>query len=226
MAGFAALSSATPLCPDVATSLASLGVGAAGSGINGACAIGPTIFSNISLAGSSSSGIAGAIDPTQIDIAFNQVGNILNVTLTNPGGSWALTGTQQFDLVLSYTATAAGPMFSGFGDSFTGTSTTNTNGTGAIAFDKSATNGSSPTQDLPTLSLTGLKSNNPMLFTGTPAPPLTTVNIVDNIQVHATNASATLNSTVNSFIVPEPMTSMLLGSGLLVLGIALRRKRR
>jgi PEP-CTERM motif len=59
-------------------------------------------------------------------------------------------------------------------------------------------------------------------FTG---GPLSTFNVIDNIQVHASNASANLTSATNSFVVPEPMTSMLLGSGLLAFGLMLRRKR-
>jgi hypothetical protein len=44
--------------------------------------------------------------------------------------------------------------------------------------------------------------------------------------VHATNASATLLNATNSFVIPEPMTSVLLGSGLLAFGFMLRRKRK
>jgi hypothetical protein len=214
------------LCPIAApVTLSSIGVGAAGSGVSGSCSLGGGIlFSNISLAGSSSSGTgtAGAIDPTLVNIQFTGSGNILNVVLTDPTG-WSLSGTQQFDLVLSYTMTG-GAWFVSFGNNFDGSATTNGVQTGAISFDKTAIDGASPAQDLPTLSL-GFQTNPQTIFTGTPAPPLSTINIVDNIQVHATNQTATLNSATNSFVIPEPMTSMLLGSGLLAFGLMLRRKR-
>src|SRR5258708_3307904 len=77
---------AAPLCPIAApVALSSIGVGAAGSGLSGACSLGGGIlFSNISLAGSSSSGAAGAIDPTLVDVQFTGSGSILNVVLTDP----------------------------------------------------------------------------------------------------------------------------------------------
>jgi len=47
----------------------------------------------------------------------------------------------------------------------------------------------------------------------------------DNFQVAASTQSASVNSATNIFIVPEPMTSVFLGSGLLAIGLLLRRKR-
>jgi len=215
---------ATPLCPTSApASLASFGVGTAGSGVNGACLFGASLFSNISLAGSSSSATAqpGAVDPNDVDAQVTQVGNLLTLTLTDPtAGDWSLTGTQQFTLNLSYTL-SGGAWFNSFGDSLISAAS----GGGGVSFANSVVNGASAVQALPTLSAAGLSSNPQTAFTGAPAPPLSTVDVTDDIQVQATNGAANLTSATNAFVVPEPMTSVLFGSGLMVLGLMLRRKR-
>jgi hypothetical protein len=170
----------------------------------------------------------GAVDPNQVAVSISQSGNLLDVVLTNlntntfgstTGSNWSLTGTQQFSLIFTYTVTGSLPAyFLGVGDSFNGSGTTcgPACGTGNISFDKTA-----DSTTLPTLSLANT-SQAPVAFAG---GPLSTFNVTDNIQVHATNASATLVDATNSFVVPEPMTSMLLGSGLLAFGFILRRKR-
>jgi hypothetical protein len=141
----------------------------------------------------------------------------VNVTLTNSDlASWALTGSQQFDLILTYTVTGSALYFTQFADSFNGTAT----GAGEVSYDKMA-NG----QVLPTL-VTPSSSNSPISLGGT----IQTFSVTDNIIVHASNFTATLSNATNSFTMatvstPEPMTSMLLGTGLLALGFVLRRKR-
>jgi hypothetical protein len=65
---------------------------------------------------------------------------------------------------------------------------------------------------------------NPALVNLTGAP-LSTFVVNDNFQVAASTASASVNSATNIFIIPEPMTSVFLGSGLLAIGLLLRRKR-
>jgi len=146
---------------------------------------------------------------------------VVNVMLSNSDvAAWALTGSQQFDLVLTYTVTGSAAYFTQFADSFNGTAT----GAGEVSYDKSA-NG----QILPTL-VTPSSSNAPMSLGG----QIQTFNVTDNIIVHASNATATLTNATNSFTMvsivtnpaPEPMTSMMLGSGLLALGFVLRRKKR
>ena len=188
----------------------------------GGCSFGSNTFTNVSLAGSTTAGgaPAGAIDPTQVTLQAALVGsNLLNVVITNlTPSNWALSGSQQFTLVLSYTLTGALPAyFLAVGDSFNGSGTSNSNGTGGVSFDKTA-----DSTTLLTLSL-AMMSQAPVGFAGA---PLQTFNVTDNLQVHATNASATLVDATNSFVVPEPVTSMLLGSSLLALGFMLRRKRK
>lgn len=216
---FSSLSFATILC-DGTTSITAISAA-------GGCQYGSNTFTNVSLAGSSESFStpAGAIDPNQVAVGISQVGDLLDVVITNlntdttgstTGSNWSLTSTQQFSLIFTYTVTGSLPAyFLGVGDSFNGSGTTCgvACGTGNVSFDKTADG-----TTLPTLSL-GNMSQAPVAFAGA---PLSTFNVTDNIQVHATNASATLVDATNSFVVPEPVTSMLLGSSLLVFGFVLR----
>jgi hypothetical protein len=218
------ISFATILCDGTPTAISVINAG-------GGCQFGSNAFTNVSIATSTDSITtpAGAIDPNQVALSFSLAGNLLNVVISNlntdttgssTGSNWGLTGTQQFSLILTYTVTGSLPAyFLGVGDSFNGSGTTcgAACGTGNISFDKTA-----DSTTLPTLSL-AMMSQAPVGFAGA---PLSTFNVTDNIQVHATNASATLVDATNSFVVPEPMTSMLLGSGLLAFGFILRRKRR
>jgi hypothetical protein len=182
---------------------------------------GTTVLTNISIGTSTESGgaPAGAIDPTQVQIAFTNAGNLLNVTVSNlTPSNWALTGTQQFALILTYTETGGLPAYlTGVGDSFSGSGT----GAGAISFDKTADGAV-----LITLTL-AMMSQAP---SGFPGGTLSTFNVSDTIQVHASTGTATLTSATNSFTttassVPEPTTSLLLGSGLLALGCVLYGRR-
>jgi hypothetical protein len=218
------LSFATILCDGTPTAISVINAG-------GGCQFGSNAFTNVSIATSTESvtSPAGAIDANQVALSFSLSGNLLNVVISNlntnttgstTGSNWGLTGTQQFSLILTYTVTGSLPAyFLGVGDGFNGTGTTcgAACGTGAVSFDKTA-----DSTTLSTLSL-AMTSQAPVGFAGA---PLSTFNVTDNIQVHATNASATLVDATNSFVVPEPMTSMLLGSGLLAFGFILRRKRR
>jgi hypothetical protein len=219
---FSSLSFATILC-DGTTSITVISAA-------GGCQYGANTFTNLSIATSTKSTAtpSGAIDPNQVAVAISQSGDLLDVVLTNlntnttgstTGFNWSLTGTQQFSLIFTYTVTGSLPAyFLGVGDGFNGSGTTcgPACGTGNVSFDKTA-----DTTTLPTLSLANT-SQAPVAFAGA---PLSSFDVIDNIQVHATNASATLTDATNSFVVPEPMTAMLLGSGLLVFGFVLRRKR-
>jgi hypothetical protein len=206
------LSFATILCGGVAQTVAAIAAA-------GGCQYGSNFFTNVSISTSTELGSApaGAIDPTQVavQVTSTSVPDVINVIVSNlTPSNWALTTNGQFTLVLTYTVTGSLPAyFVNFSDSFNGSGTS----TGGISFDKMA-NG----QNLPMTLNLAMMSQPPLAFTGS---PLSTFNVVDNIQVHANNASATLLNATNTFGVPEPMTSMLLGSGLLAFGFMVRRKR-
>jgi hypothetical protein len=222
------LGHATPVCPSAPATLASIGVGSAGSGVTGACHTSylNVLFSNISLAGSSASGTTqpGAIDPNDVEVQFQefccyQPG--VSILLTDPmAGDWNLTGTQKFTLDLSYTN--SGTEFFSFGDELGA----DASGGGTVLFDSSAMGDSNPIQALPTLSAGGLTLA-AMFLTGWPHFPPDTVQITESIQVQANNGTANLTSAITGVdAVPEPTTSRLLCSGLLALGLILRRKRK
>lgn len=188
----------------------------------GGCTFGSNLFSNVSISTSNEFAASpDAIDPTKVQLTLTGATTnpgVVNVVVSDSNAAaWALVGAMQFDLVLTYTVTGSAAYFTQFSDSFVGTAT----GSGQISYDKMA-NG----QILPTL-VSPSSSNAPISLGGT----IQTFNVVDNIIVHASNASATLTNATNSFTmiasspVPEPMTSMLLGSGLLAFGLLLRRKR-
>ena len=193
------LSFATILC-DVPTAISVI-IAAGG------CAFGPNTFTNVSISTSTESPgtPAGSIDSTQVALQVTTTGPVpdyLNLIVSNlTPSNWGLTGTQQFNLILTYTL-AGGP-FSGMGDSFNGSGTTSVSpiGTGAISFDKNECSSCPGGVSLPTLSL-AFMSQGATSFAQTNGP----LNITDNIQVHATNASATLLNATNSFVIPEPMT--------------------
>jgi hypothetical protein len=213
------LSFATILCGAVPQTI--LAISSAGG-----CTYGTNLFSNVSI-GTSTEFPGTAVDA----IAPGTVQLTMTGALTNPGvvnvvlsnsdtGSWALTGSQEFNIILTYTVTGSAAYFSSFADSFTGSGT----GNGAISYDKAANN-----QALPMTLGLSMTSQPPLAFTG---GPIQTFNVLDNIVVHASNGTATLANATNSFTMvsivttaPEPMTSMLLGSGLLAFGFMLRRKR-
>lgn len=195
-------------------------------GAGGGCVFGSSIsntsatFTNVSIAGSSENAgtPTGAIDPTQVALSIFQSGNnqdgtafilqVSNLTASN----WALTGTQAFDLILTYTVAVGPPGFIAVGNFF--------NGSGSILLYDETADGVT----LPTVTL--LNPENPQ--EAFPGAPLFSLVVINNIQINANKTNAALVSASSGFVlprVPEPTTSMLLGSGLLVFCVILLRKR-
>jgi hypothetical protein len=193
----------------------------------GGCTNGTNTFTNVSIATSTESigSSSDAIDPTKVQLAITGSGNLLNVILSDSDAtSWALSGAEQFNLILTYTVTGGLPAyFTGVGDSLNASAISNANGTGTVSFDKTA-----GSVTLFTLSTGGMTSQSPVGF---PGGPISRFDVIDNIQVRATNASATLVNAANTFTeapnapVPEPTTSLMLASGLLAFSHKLRRRR-
>jgi hypothetical protein len=187
----------------------------------GGCQFGSTLFTNFSIASSTESGSAttDAIDPNMVQLAFRQTGNILDVVTSNSNAlSWSLSGNGQLSLFLTYTVTGGLPAyFNAFYNSMNASATGTFPNSGGVTFDKSA-NG----QNLPTTLNTGTPTQAPLAFTGA---PISTFNVSDNLHVQANNATATLTDATNSFVVPEPMTSVLLGCGLLAGSFMFRRRK-
>ena len=207
--GVVALSSpsfALGVCTGVPTSISAL-IAAGG------CSFGGISLTLFDLTGSS--GVAADINPANIGVSVNGVGTAVNVVLTPLNTTWSVSGTNQFTINLTYTV-AGGPWFTKFGDSLQGVSVV---APGSVSMTKIINPGGSAqavnAHDMfPTPALVNL--------TGA---PLSTFVVNDNFQVAASTQSASVNSATNIFIIPEPMTSVFLGSGLLALGLLLRRKR-
>jgi hypothetical protein len=184
----------------------------------GGCFVGANTFTNFTITGGNLIGGAGAdaIDPSSVtvNIQYNSP-NLVVVTSNNDLGSWNISGAQQFSFQLNYTVTGGGSYFRAFSDSINA-STTN------IAAGASLTKGVTDTTSTMFLNVNDQSPNSAM--TTLTGGPFDTINISDNFDVHASNFGATLLSATNTFATPEPMTSMLLGSGLLAFGFILRRR--
>ena len=111
---FSSLSFGSILCDGAPTTLNAANAG-------GGCQFGSNLFTNLSLAGSFAfpGTPSDSINSGTVSVSFTGSTTnpgVVNVVLTNSdAASWALTGTQQFSLVFSYTVTGSAAYFGVFG---------------------------------------------------------------------------------------------------------------
>jgi hypothetical protein len=188
----------------------------------GGCSFGADTFTNFDLTGSS--GVAAAINPANIGISINQVGTTFSLVLAPLNATWSVTGFDEINLHLSYIVT--GPAwFTGFGASLQGSSVFSPGSVGLTKIINPAGNSQSVNANMvfPTSALVN--------FTGAPLSSFVVSDVLqvaaDSFHVGQGTGSASVGSATNIFVVavPEPMTSMLLPSGLFAIGLLLRRKR-
>lgn len=213
--GLASIGTAAPLCSSTGVALNTLDQNSANQATG--CSLGAITFNNFTLVAATQGGTAPLPTDANINVAFTETlapSGLpqLNVIFTDPS-QWTLAGSQQNSFTVTYTVTAPSAWFLSYQASVDGTTT----GSGVTSLVKSiggqaddSANNATPTGPVA-----------PFL----PANTVSTFNVSDNIQVLGLGGTAMLNSATNSFVVPEPMTSMLLGTGLLAFGLMLRRKR-
>jgi hypothetical protein len=208
--GIMALASAgfgVPLCTGPLTILS---LGATG------CSVGVVTFSNFALLNPTAGG--GAVLPSDtnvlINITFASPNDVLTFTPVTPA-NWQLgSSNQQWAFTINYTVTAPTAFFHSYQSSVSGSFT----GTGNFSLTKNvstqpATAGADQVNNLSAV----------IPFVGA---PISTFNVSDNIQLSSgTSGTASLTSVRNIFSTPEPLTSILLGSGLLAFGCMTRRRR-
>jgi hypothetical protein len=180
------------------------------------CQLGVVVYDNFAFINPTHGGISYLPSDTNVNItiSYNSPTDVVIFSPVNPA-DWNLTGNfQQFAFTVTYTVTAPTAFFLDWAPSISGAHT----GTGGYSIVKtingSDVNGADATSPNPAQTL----------FTGA---PVSTFTVADNIQASSgSSGTSNLFSVTNAFTVPEPLTSVLLGSGLLVVGFLLRRKQR
>jgi len=207
---------ASPLCTSLGSSLNLF--------LNQTCTIGTVSFTFGSAATaynyvfSGGPGLGNPITASQVNVTVLQ-------SSTDPGfqfvGQWAASGAQTGSLTLQFSASAPTQVGSA---SFT--TTTSKSGAGSLSGSSTVTNG------VPPVGYTFPSGGVPIPV----VPPLTNVTLVANVNVNGNGTSSpasllrdnahlsNLVMTVHENLVPEPVTAIFLGSGLI--GLALIGRKR
>jgi hypothetical protein len=206
---------ATPLCA-VGTLQSYLSVGQ--------CTLGGVLFTfNPGAYTKSGTGMA----PTASGVTVTPIisGHQVGFQFTPNAPAPATAGNQTEHLVLTYTAQAA----SAGVKSFIARDTVSTHGTGTFTGSKATLEKGSTTLSTVTFPATtsGGGTGSPSFAT---IPPGTILTITDDFMLKSTGLGLTNNTHLSNFtntlmLTPEPLTSMLFGAGLMVVGLVRRCKK-
>jgi hypothetical protein len=181
------------------------------------CLVGDKLFSNFAMP---SGNVAATSITVQPDVGTGFEGLFLS------SGSWLAFANGTKDTTLTYTVSAPGPLISGATLTMTGRISS---GTGVITVTE---NIQQVVTDIPgspiSVSASGSGASS-LDFVGAGGTLQTTLNITTQVHVHANASStATLSQITETFTqvpAPEPMQSVLIGSGFLALGLVSRKRR-
>jgi len=178
------------------------------------CLVGDKLFTNFAITGNVSAGI--------INVQPQNDSNGEGLFISS-GGWFAFPG-QTKNTTLSYTVSAPGPFISG---AYEHMAANIPSGTGSITVDEHIKQGAVDIPGSPlSLAFPAPTTQGPVAFSTT----YTSLNVDTVIAVHSNtpNGQATLSQITEQFqqiAAPEPVQSVLIGSGFLLLGLVSRKRR-
>lgn len=216
---------AAPCLPGTFFSYAALG----GTGCEIALAQSTLNFSNFTLLlnGTNGTGSGVTVIDTNIQITPTGAGTFAGglqfsslLTQTNGLASFLVTGTQQYTMILYYLVTGSGVIGTN------ATMSASVTGGGSASLTKDIF-GSTPQilggNAIATANVNNQQGTGPLAIFNGGASFFSR----DTLTIQANNNTATVTSFGNVFqTVPEPMTSLLIGGGLLAIGLLRRRRKR